>query len=1298
MPPDPSSLNPGSSPPTIPGDQHATPLARFEAAWEAGGRPRLEDFLAETTEPERPALLRQLLTLEIAARRRLGEEPRSEEYAARLSGLGALIAEVFALFAATRSEAPPAPAPTTHDEPGRGLTDSGDRPATPGAGAPPSPPVLHAGRYEIEEKIGGGGMGEVWRAHDPDLKRPLAVKFLKQEHHGNLPMARRFREEAQLTGQLQHPGIPPVHEVGTLPDGRPFFAMKLIKGRTLAELLKDRPSPQQELPRFLSIFEQVCQTLAYAHSKGVIHRDLKPSNIMVGAFGEVQVMDWGLAKPLASRGLTAPEDDAETSAIATARTVTSQELSQDGDVLGTPAYMAPEQARGKIEALDERSDVFGLGAILCVVMTGAPPYRGTSGEVRARAARGDLTEAQERLAACGADVELLRLAWVCLAPEREARPRDAGVVAQAVGEYLAGVQERARAAERQLAVAQARALEERKRRRLLGLLAAAVLLLGLASWLLYQQRAATLARKEEAGQKALEVLARARVKLEEGWQRHDLARLAEAKAEADQAVEVAHSGDAAPAVRQQVSRFQTEASDRLGRAGKNQQLRDALLNVSASRETARYVSDARGLMTALAEPGVEAQHVEAFRRWDPTLDWTAADKVVARLRQEPEPVLQEIIAALDAWRLTWEMAKRPQVQGRLLRIAAELDQSPMRRQVRALLARKPPPRDVLLAEWTRRSLPWTALCELERGRHWRRLLELRSQVDLTTEPVLSVLLLAQTSWGLGDEAGAEELLDRALIARPGEVRLLTDLGWLLERRKPPRLAEAIACYKAARGLRPGLGVALGLALSRAGQGKEREAVLRELIRQQPKNPEVHVYLGNSLHEQGRSKEAEAAYRQAIRFKPDLPGAHYGLGNSLHAQGQYKEAEAAYRQAIRLKPDFLEAHNNLGNALLNQSRLKEGEAAFRQAIRLKPDSSIAHYNLGNALRDQDRLKEAEAVYRQAIRLQPDDPKAYYNLGIALNAQRQFKEAEDAYRHAIRLQADYPGAHNNLGIALNAQGQYKEAEAAYRQAIRLKPDWPGAHNNLGNALNAQGQYKEAEPAFRQAIRLQPDLPEAYGNLASALHGQGKFREALDSARKAQGLGVGRPGWLTARMAAAIRQLARLVELDEALPAYLTDKRKPSGPSEHIELAALCGHPGKRLYAASARFCAAAFVAQPALADDLSASHRYYAACYAALAGCGRGEDAGPLTDQERARLRKQALDWLGTDLAAWTKRLETTTPQTDAAAVHALTRWQETADLACVRDSAELKKLPEAERAAWRQLWASVAALRRQAEGR
>jgi serine/threonine-protein kinase len=216
--------------------------------------------------------------------------------------------------------------------------------------------------------------------------------------------------------------------------------MKLVEGRTLAALLGERQTPADDLPRFLLVFEQVCQAVGYAHSRGVVHRDLKPANVMagafgevqvmVGAFGEVQVMDWGLAKALASasRGRQPPEEggaelippgaDAPGSPAAAG-------WSLPGAAIGTPAYMAPEQARGEVGRLDARCDVFGLGAMLCEILTGRPPSVGReAAEVLAAAARPDQRGALERLAACGADAGLLRLTTACLAADPADRPPD----------------------------------------------------------------------------------------------------------------------------------------------------------------------------------------------------------------------------------------------------------------------------------------------------------------------------------------------------------------------------------------------------------------------------------------------------------------------------------------------------------------------------------------------------------------------------------------------------------------------------------------------------------------------------------------------------------------------------------------------------------------------------------------------------------------------------------------------------------------------------------------------------------
>ena len=367
-----------------------------------------------------------------------------------------------------------------------------------GEGSPSVEPSASSGQLQLFGVLGRGGMGVVLRAHDPDLGRDLAVKVLREPLHDQPDMVRRFVEEAQIGGQLQHPGIVPVYELGSLADRRPYIAMRLVKGRTLAELLAARAGPADGLPGLVGIFESVCQTMAYAHARGVIHRDLKPSNIMVGSFGEVQVMDWGLAKVLAGdepHGGAAGRPDGEEAKVATGRSAVAVDVSRPGSVLGTPAYMAPEQARGEVDALDERADVFALGSILCEILTGQAAFTGEDwAEIEGRAARGEVAEAMGRLSASGAEGGLTGLAADCLAAGASSRPRDARAVAMRVTAYRAGVQERLRAAELARVEAQARAVGELRRRRLAVALAAAVVGLlvvggGGAAWVLYQRQA-----------------------------------------------------------------------------------------------------------------------------------------------------------------------------------------------------------------------------------------------------------------------------------------------------------------------------------------------------------------------------------------------------------------------------------------------------------------------------------------------------------------------------------------------------------------------------------------------------------------------------------------------------------------------------------------------------------------------------------------------------------------------------------------------------------------------------------------
>jgi serine/threonine protein kinase len=472
-------------------------VKRFEHAWRCKEHPAIEDYLTADGR-ERQALLSELIHVDLEFRLRDSEDARVEDYLVRFPELGEDSSRVLSLVGTEiklrrgRGESPqveevvarfPAQAAAVQALLLKAASDVGPvlpvavpgsdvetvddvKPVTPRAAAvdpdltPPLVPGcnLQGGRDHVKF----GGMGVVYFGTDNALHRPVAVKVLRRRLAGRADLMGRFEAEAQVCAQLQHPGIVPVHQVGRLGDGRPFYVMKLVKGDTLGDLLKKRASPAHDLLTFLSHFHQVCAAMAYAHARDVIHRDLKPANVMVGSFGEVLLMDWGLAKVVT--GGTSAETTRDAGSCGTIDLGGGDELRAPTlGALGTLAYMPPEQAAGRIAEVDKRSDVFGLGAILCVVLTNQPPYVGPSSDVvLRRAQQADLAETFARLSTAPADAELVALARQCLSPRREDRPTDASAVALAMTQYFASVEERKKLAELEQKEAAVRA-EERLR-------------------------------------------------------------------------------------------------------------------------------------------------------------------------------------------------------------------------------------------------------------------------------------------------------------------------------------------------------------------------------------------------------------------------------------------------------------------------------------------------------------------------------------------------------------------------------------------------------------------------------------------------------------------------------------------------------------------------------------------------------------------------------------------------------------------------------------------------------------------
>ncbi|MDR2391106.1 MAG: serine/threonine protein kinase [Planctomycetota bacterium] len=247
--------------------------------------------------------------------------------------------------------------------------------ATPSVIAEPSEEINPPARYIIGRELGSGSIGQVIMARDQHLGREVAIKVLHEGEGLSRDIIARFVAEAQITAQLEHPSVVPVHEIGLMPGGMPYFSMKLVKGRSLDDIINllrigDRAALRtyNHLMR-LRLFQRICQGMAYAHAKGVVHRDLKPSNVMIGEYGEVQIMDWGLAKII-----PAFSTSNGAGSVLTVRRETGSNNSR-GSIVGTPSYMSPEQARGDYDDIGPRSDVFTLGLILAELMSLIRVYR-----------------------------------------------------------------------------------------------------------------------------------------------------------------------------------------------------------------------------------------------------------------------------------------------------------------------------------------------------------------------------------------------------------------------------------------------------------------------------------------------------------------------------------------------------------------------------------------------------------------------------------------------------------------------------------------------------------------------------------------------------------------------------------------------------------------------------------------------------------------------------------------------------------------------------------------------------------
>lgn len=1122
--------------------------------------------------------------------------------------------------------------------------------------------------YRVLREIARGGMGRVLVAFDLTLDRDVALKVL-------LPSAsaERFVRESKITARLPHPGIPPVHALGTLADGSPFLAMKLIAGRTLADEIASA-----DRQRLLQAFVQICQAVGFAHSRGIIHRDLKPVNVMVGAFGEVQVMDWGLAKDLANPETISERQTARASSRVVDNTdpgaTTSldvvgesfDERTQAGQVLGTPAYMAPEQARG--EPTDARSDVFALGGILCAILTGQPPYSGKSSmEVIRRAGAADLSEASRRLDQCGADAELIALCRHCLNPKPAERPANGQAVADCMTTHLDGVQQRLRTAERERAVAVAREVEQRKRRRVQLALAVALigLLLGGGMFAWWQDHQANM-------QKASEARLAGERDAEERNRRNQAQQSIDANLTLAAQLRKEHRFEEASLALAQAERLARESKlDRVTEV--EQAIKELAFVVELDRIRFRkwiWVAGGKNSQGQFSLANAPPEYQRAFAGHGLDISSLPPDETASRIAASA--VKAEMIAALDDWALhESELGLRD----RLLEVTRLADPDPWTDQLRDPVA-------------------WDDRKAVER---------LAAEVDPTEAEAGALIMLSDLMMRHPPISGARledlgllnplPLLVKAHTARPDNFELAFWLAMLQTELRMknlrPKNFDQIATYEAARALRPknvAVWVNLGQELAERGDVDEAITCLRRAIALDRTAAVAHFNLGGLLMEQGKAEDAIACYQEAIAASPNFAEAYVNLGILLRNQGKDKQGIDCYHEAIRANPKLREAHFNLAVALADAGEVDKSIDSYQEVLKLDPNDARCHNNLGNSLRRKGKTDESIVSYQKAISLDPNFALAHSNLGEVWMQRRNLNEAVACFDRAVALDPKLAIAHYNLGQALYVKKDAVEAVAWLEKAVALDPDDAHAYYFLGLALDLADRQKEAVQAWMTAARLNPGLADSHRWLSKALLLQGRPSEALVPlgelgkhlpAETARTWGV--PDMLT--------QAKRFSALEKRLPGLVEGKDSFADNQERLDASELCRRQGR--FASAAKFFAEAFALDPKLADDLEAGHRYNAARSAAVAAAGQGEDTAKLDDEEQARLRKQVVDWLNADLVQRRTQLENGAPADQAAMRGIAQRWLSDRAFASVRDSAVLAKLPTEELQTFTRFWAEVA---------
>ncbi len=922
-------------------------------------------------------------------------------------------------------------------------------------------------RYARTQMHAKGGIGQVWIARDGDLGREVALKELRPEQGKNPNAWSRFIEEARITGQLEHPGIVPVYELSTRPaDGKPFYTMRFIRGKTLSEAVRDYHQKKADgqagpldLASLLNAFVALCNTAGYAHSRGVIHRDLKGQNVVLGDYGEVMLLDWGIAKLVNQPGSGERAAPGSETPVALDDDGSAHEATVDGQVIGTPSYMAPEQAEGRIEAIDSRTDVYGLGAILYEILAGRPPFEGTSTQEVLRKVREE-TPAPLREVDPRTPKSLEAIASKAMARRPEDRYPSALALADEVRRWLADEPiaayrepwptRFARWAKRhRTAVASAAAL-----------LITAVVALSVSTVLIGKERDEARRQRQQARKAVDDNYTR----VAETWLADRLDPLQREFLEKALAYYRDFAGPDAgdPTLRQERGRAYLRMGDVLRKLGRHDEAEPA------------YRQSIEILATLASEQPTVREHRDALAEATFRLGLEQASKFKSVQHDEAAQLFREAAATQEALLADAPSTARRVALGRTLGAFADL----------LRVTGKPG-----AAEATyRRAIPFLEKASADEPAEAAPRLELAANLD-----------------GLATLLKERERLDeaRAIGSRSAEVfeKLVAEAPTL----PSPRDGLAKAYNNLALVLRDA-----GAPLSESEVVLDKEVALnRRLAEDYPARPEYRRTLARALMNQGiiyresnRTKDADLAYSQALKLveklaseSPEVRKYARDLGHCLENLGELRmsrkgESEALFRRALEVyralvaeAPGVSEHRISLGGVLQNLGVWYYTNRRVDEAIETSKEAVAAFDELAAA--DPADLGRRRGLAKSLDTL----GNAYLNAGRRAEAEEAYRRASNAYD----LLVSRPGATSadrlamatclsNRGSNLN-KAKLPGAEESLRRSLALldalgseNPKSPdvrlrlaAAQNNFADWLASAGRPGDAEPAFKSSIEL-------------------------------------------------------------------------------------------------------------------------------------------------------------------------------------------------------------------------------------